>query len=160
MRPTVSKWWVAASSLLLALAWGCNSGSDAGPEDSGTAAPRGPTITIQGYAFSPAELTVDAGTTIAIVNRDSMAHTVTSEAKDDDFVAGAVSGVSFDTGPLQPAADPGGGGGPYGGGYVRGAASGPSITIPASTPSGTVIPYFCNTHKSAMATPNGHITVR
>lgn len=160
MRSTVSKSWVAAASLLLALAWGCNSGTDAGPSDSGTATNGGaPTITIQGYAFSPAELTVDAGTTIAIVNRDSMAHTVTSEAQDNDFVPGEVNGVSFDTGPVQPTQDPGGGGGPYGG-YVRGATAGASITIPASAQSGTVIPYFCSTHTSTMATPNGHITVR
>lgn len=159
MRSTVSKFLVAASSLLLALAWGCNSGSDGSPVgDSGTPGPTGPMIVIQGYAFSPAELTVDAGTTIAIVNRDSMAHTVTSETQDNDFVAGAVNGVSFDTGPVQPTSDPGGGGGGYG--YLRGATAGVSITIPASAPSGTVIPFFCSTHTSSMATPNGHITVR
>jgi plastocyanin len=152
----VLKLWVLAASLLLALAVGCNSGTDTGPNDSGTPAPSGPTIVIEGYAFSPAELTVDAGTTIAIVNRDSMTHTVTSEAADDAFVPGAVSGVSFDTGPVQPTTDTGDG--PYD--YVRGATAGASITIPASAPSGTVIPYFCTTHTNTMATPNGHITVR
>jgi plastocyanin len=151
MRTTAVLCLVGFTSLFLA----CNSGADGpGPADSGTGT-NGPTITIQGYAFSPLELTVDAGTTIRVVNLDSMAHTVTSEASDNAFVAGAVAGVSFDTGQVNPGSDPGGG---YG--YVRGATGSASITIPASAPSGTVVPYFCVNHAGTMVTPNGHITVR
>ena len=137
-----------AGGLLVAL--GC--GSDSSNQ------PTGPTISIQNLAFSPADMSVAAGTTIAIVNNDSMAHTVTSEAADNDFTPGAVAGVSFDSG--QVAAG-GGGGTPTPsnpGPYVEAATA--SITIPSSAPSGTVIPYFCQNHKGAMATPNGHITVK
>jgi plastocyanin len=136
-----------ASGLLVAL--GC--GSD-------NSKPSGPTISIQNLTFSPADMSVAAGTTITIVNNDSMAHTVTSEAADNDFTPGAVAGVSFDSGLIAP----GGGGNPSPppnpGPYVEAATA--SITIPTSAPSGTVIPYFCQNHKGAMATPNGHITVR
>jgi len=152
MRTTVSLCLVGLTSLFLA----CNSDPGTpGPADSGTVGTSGPTITIQGYAFSPLELTVDAGTTIRVVNLDSMAHTVTSEASDNAFVPGAVAGVSFDTGQVNPGTDTGGG---YG--YVRGATGSATFTIPASAPSGTVVPYFCVNHGGTMVTPNGHITIR
>jgi plastocyanin len=141
----------------------CDGGSDSGsPPDSGSSTPSGPKITIQGQSFSPASLTVDAGTTITIVNLDTEAHTVTSEAADNDFTPGAVSGVSFDTG--QIAASSGGSNPPPygGGGYLRSSAASSTvtITIPGDAPSGTVIPYFCQNHTNMMATPNGHISVR
>jgi len=49
-------------------------------------------IAIQGFAFSPASLQVDAGTTVTWTNNDNVAHTVTA----DDG--------SFDSGPIQPGA--------------------------------------------------------
>jgi plastocyanin len=95
-------------------------------------------LQISGFAFSPAGLTIDAGTTLLVLNDDGAPHTVTSEASDNAFVPGSVSGVSFDTGTIA----------------AHGTAQ---ITIPSTAGSGTVIPFFCNVHKSSMG--NGHITV-
>lgn len=147
---------------------GCSSSSTSTPPpDSGTpfdsgsplpdsGSPAGAFIVITNLAYSPVELTVDAGTLIGITNNDGMEHTVTSEAADNAFTPSAVGGVSFDV--TVPAATSGGGG-PYGGG--GGASPGTaSFTIPASAASGTVIPFYCNIHKGTMATPNGHITIR
>jgi plastocyanin len=148
---------------LVGLVTGCGSGSSSNnpqnPNTPGT--PTGPSISIQNMSFSPVDLTVDAGTVIAIFNHDTMAHTVTSEASDNAFTPGSPDGgVAFDTGQV-----PGGTTNPPpynpGGGYlVSGVTGGFSITIPASTPSGTVIPYYCQNHTGTMTTPNGHITVR
>ncbi len=44
-----------------------------------TAAPGGSQVTIQNFAFSPAELTVPVGTTVTWTNSDSTNHTVTSD---------------------------------------------------------------------------------
>ena len=44
-----------------------------------TAAPGGSQVTIQSFAFSPAELTVPVGTTVTWTNSDSTNHTVTSD---------------------------------------------------------------------------------
>jgi plastocyanin len=50
---------------------------------SGAAAPAAPvggnTVAISGFAFSPAALTVKAGTTVTWTNKDADAHTVTSQ---------------------------------------------------------------------------------
>ena len=58
-----------------------------GSEPAGAAA-----ITIQDFAFAPADLSVAAGTTITITNNDSIIHTVTAEDR------------SFDTGIIDPGA--------------------------------------------------------
>lgn len=51
-------------------------------------------ITIQGEAFSPATINVAAGTTVIWMNRDPVAHTVTSDT--DVFASGTLSqGDSF-----------------------------------------------------------------
>jgi plastocyanin len=121
---------------VLAIAIACGSDSSSNPPP-----PSGPQIAVSGFSFSPADMTVDAGTTITVKNNDSAAHTVTSEASDGAFTPAGVGGVTFDTGQVT------------GGGSA-------TITIPASATSGTVIPYYCANHKSMMATPNGHITVR
>jgi hypothetical protein len=71
------------------------------------------------------------------MNMDPFAHTVTSEAHEGDFVAGAVNGVAFDTGAFTGTM---------------------TITIPTTAPVGTVIPYFCNIHKAAMAN-RGVVTI-
>jgi plastocyanin len=60
------------------------------PGTSGGPASSGSTITIQNFSFSPATLRVAPGTHVSIVNKDNVAHTVTS-----------TSGV-FDTGDVQP----------------------------------------------------------
>lgn len=95
-------------------------------------------ITISNLAFIPLDLHVPAGQTVTIINRDAMAHSVTSEATPDTFTHGSVGGVSFDTGPFTG---------------VR------SFTVPANAASGTVIPFFCTVHTGTMATPNGAITI-
>src|SRR5512142_75600 len=60
-------------------------------------------ITIQNLTFIPLDLHVPAGQTVTVVNRDSMAHSVTSEASPGAFTHGSVGGVSFDTGPFTGA---------------------------------------------------------
>jgi plastocyanin len=109
---------------------------DAGTPDAGTA-----TLSISGFAFSPADFTVDPGTVITVSNNDSTAHTVTSEASDSSFTPGAVGGVQFDTG-------------------IIAAGGSAEITIPSDAPSGTVIPYYCSIHTTQMSPANGHITIR
>ena len=50
------------------------------PSGAGAAAPvAGNGVAIQGFAFAPAALTVPVGTTVTWTNRDSDAHTVTSD---------------------------------------------------------------------------------
>jgi plastocyanin len=110
-----------------------------GGTSSSTTSSSGFTITISNLAFSPLDLAVPPGATVTVVNRDSMAHTVTSESAPNAFVPGAVAGVSFDTGAFTGTK---------------------TFTIPTSAPDGTVVPYFCSIHRSTMATPNGQITVR
>ena len=87
----------AAAVLLLATA--CADGNDEpaatspGPATSASS-PASPTadtktITMEDFAFSPANPEVRAGETITVVNKDSAAHTVT-----------AVEGDAFDTGSI------------------------------------------------------------
>lgn len=124
-------------------------GPDAGSTDSGGTADTGPAedtaasglvVTIKAFAYDPDNLTVPAGSTVAVKNLDTAAHTVTSEAKVGDFTPGGQAGVTFDTGSI-----------------AAGAAG--SFTIPASAPSGTVIPYYCTIHKAGMKN-TGLITVK
>ena len=111
---------------------GTSSGYGGGP------APSGFVITISNLAFSPLDLHVPPGQTVTVVNRDSMGHSVTSEASPGAFTPGSASGVSFDTGVFTGTR---------------------SFTIPANAPSGAVVPYFCSSHKATMATPTGTITI-
>jgi plastocyanin len=53
---------------------GGGSGSSGGAVQSGTAK-----VTIQGFAFKPATLTVTAGTKVTFTNEDSVTHTTTSQ---------------------------------------------------------------------------------
>jgi plastocyanin len=113
---------------------------DSGTPDSGTPDGGGPfVLTISGFSFSPADFTVDAGTTIEVHNTSGTSHTVTSEATDNAFTHAGVNGVTFDVS--------------IGGGGTA------TFTIPANAPTGTVVPYYCAIHTSAMSTPNGHITI-
>ena len=56
-------------------------------------------VTISGYAFSPAVITVKAGTKVTWTNKDSVAHTVTSDsdapAKVDSGLFGKDKSFSF-----------------------------------------------------------------
>jgi len=104
-----------------------------------TATASAPQIAIQNFQYVPANVIVHPGTTITVHNLDTVAHTLTSEAATGNFTAGAVAGVSFDTGLLAP----------------NGTAT---FTIPANAPVGTVIPFFCMVHTTMMG--QGQITVQ
>jgi plastocyanin len=93
-------------------------------------------INISGSQISPATLSVKAGATVMVVNKDPDEHSLTSTAVDGSFTPGAVNGISFDTGPFHGSA---------------------SFTVPASAPVGTVLPYFCTVQGSMMGT--GTITI-
>ncbi len=120
---------------VLASCGGSSSGGGGGTVNNG--AP-GFYITIQGLAYSPAQLSVPPGATVTVVNMDSMPHSVTSESAPSSFTLGAVNGVQFDSGAHT---------GQF------------TFTIPANAPEGTVIPYFCTVHKGGMATPNASIKI-
>jgi plastocyanin len=103
--------------------------TDGGTADGGTTAATF-TMTIQGMAFSPENLTVAPGATVQVTNKDgSTPHSVTSESTAGTYVPGSVAGVSFDTGIFTGSR---------------------SFTIPSSAPVGTVIPFFCRVHGPAM----------
>lgn len=77
-----------------------------GPAATGAAgtAATGDTVTIKGFAYAPASLTVKKGTTVTFVNMDSALHTVTSGtggAKDGKFNesidGGGAAKITFDT---------------------------------------------------------------
>jgi plastocyanin len=102
----------------------------------GAQTPAGPTITISSYAYSPSNLSVKAGTTVTVVNQDSVAHTLTSQSTASSYQPGAVNGVQFDTGSFTGTT---------------------TFTIPAAAPTGTVIPYYCTVHGRMMGT--GQITI-
>jgi plastocyanin len=84
---------VAVALVLVSLLGACSGGDDAEGDDA--AAPGGETVTIQGIAYSPAELEVEAGTTITWTNEDDVLHTVTSGRQGEQ----GVPGVSDDTDP-------------------------------------------------------------
>ncbi len=111
------------------------SGSPTSP--SGAAAD----VTIQDFVFSPATVTIKAGTTVRWTNNGPSGHTTTSD-----------NGV-WGSGTLAP---PGGGGG--GGGYSRGSLSSVRLST-ASAAGGTfqftfmqagTYPYHCAIHPPAM----------
>ncbi len=117
----------------------CWTAAGCGGSSSSNNLPAGFYISISNMAFSPLNLAVPPGATVTVLNRDSMAHTVTSEATSGAYTPGSVGGVSFDTGSFTGQA---------------------SFTVPPTAAEGTVIPYYCKVHTSTMATPNGTITVQ
>jgi plastocyanin len=100
---------ILAVTILVSLA-ACGNGeasdsAGAGGDASGGGGEAGATVQLTGFAFSPAELTVTAGTTVTFVNNDGAAHTVTEgtdgtaaeNARFDEQVAdGAEVTVTFD----------------------------------------------------------------
>jgi len=132
----------AVSSGLLA----CSSSTAHGANSStggatGTdAAGSGPyTITIRLFAYDPPNIDVPAGETLWVVNNDVEPHSVTSESKMGDYTLGAVNGIQFDTGNIDAMANS-------------------KITLPATAPPGTVVPYYCSVHKAQM--PQGTVTIQ
>ena len=68
----------------------CSSGSGATSKTTATSTSSGNTVTLANFAFSPATLNIQVGTTVSWTNNDSTTHTVTSD-----------SGI-FDSGNLAP----------------------------------------------------------
>jgi plastocyanin len=81
---------VALAVLAVAVA-ACGDGTDTAPVDEST----GPSIgvTIEGFAFVPAEVTVNVGDTVRWTNLDRARHTTTAE---DGTWDGSVSTTPFD----------------------------------------------------------------
>jgi len=73
------------------------------PTPTGTPTPTAPpaqtaSVTIQNYAFVPAQLTVERGTRVTWTNRDSLAHTVTGSGLDSPSLGqGQTFGYTFNT---------------------------------------------------------------
>jgi plastocyanin len=91
---------LTAISLLALAAVGCAEDSANQYEKAGTTATDGgsPTaeavkpieIVIDNFTFSPAELTIAAGTKVTWVNHDDVPHTATSTAKPRSFASGTL----------------------------------------------------------------------
>ena len=95
-------------------------------------------VTIQDFSFSPASLTIAAGTTVRWTNNGPSSHTTTSDAG------------AWSSGTLSP---PSGGGG-YGGGGSAGATFDFKFTQPGN------YPYHCSLHPPSMyPTFTGMVTV-
>ncbi len=83
---------VMLAMILAVLSAACTAPSGQ-PAPTGTPAATGENVQIQNFAFSPATLTVKAGTTVTWTNNDGTQHTVTPDA-------GAPAG--FGSGGLSP----------------------------------------------------------
>lgn len=71
---------------ILIISNSCNKSSydtagSSNPYGTGDSTPGANEVFIQGMAFTPSTITVTAGTTITWTNKDSYAHTVTSDSK-------------------------------------------------------------------------------
>lgn len=93
---------VIAAITLAACATSAGSGASIAPAASagGSAA----TVTIKGFAFSPATVTIAKGKTVTFVNNDSTAHTISSGASrakdgkfDTELSGGTETTITFDT---------------------------------------------------------------
>ena len=133
---------IAALGASAALLTACGGGS----KNSTTGGSTGPpgyylSITGSGAGASFAPVAAPAGATVTLVNADTVAHDIVSEAAAGAFTPGSPAGVAFpfDTGPFTG---------------VK------TLMLPAGLADGTVLPYYCSIHKGAEATPNGAITVR
>jgi len=96
-------------------------------------------VTIMSFMYMPDQFTVAPGGTVTVHNNDSVPHSLTSESAAGNYTLGAVAGVTFDTGIIP-------------------AGASASFTIPATAPSGTMIPFFCKVHTNTMQ--QGMITVQ
>ncbi len=83
----------------------------------------GQLITIVNYQYIPQRLEVVAGSSVLIRNEDPFPHTLTSESAPGAYTPGAVNGVSFDSDVIPK-------------------SSTRTISIPATAPVGTVVPYY------------------
>ena len=93
IRSTLSAALIASALLLAACgSSGGSSGSSSSDKTTTTkvAATKTDKVSIKGFAFSPATISVKAGSTITVTNNDSTAHTFTAD------------NGSFDTGKISP----------------------------------------------------------
>ena len=81
---------VAVALVLGSLLGSCSGGDD--PDGGAEAVATGETVTIEGIAYSPAELKVPAGTTVTWTNDDDVLHTVTSGRQAEQGVPGVSDG--------------------------------------------------------------------
>ena len=88
-----------ATISLLVVGGGC--GSDDGMAEGGVTGSDGEAVVIADFAYTPVELTVDAGTTVSFRNRDSTAHTATADA--GTFDTGTIEGGESGTLTLKQA---------------------------------------------------------
>ncbi|WP_262504929.1 cupredoxin domain-containing protein [Streptomyces sp. TRM68367] len=101
----------AASVLLLATACAGGDNEPATTSPSPTSSPTSPStapadtgsITMENFAFSPANPEVRPGEKITVVNKDSAAHTVTA-TEDDAFDTGSIAGGKSGTFTAPPKA--------------------------------------------------------
>jgi plastocyanin len=114
---------VLATGLLLS---GCSPASS--PE---TKSGSGNAVTIQGIAFAPSKLTVNAGTTVTWPNKDNVMHTVTSGRPGKDPIPGVSKGTK-----AQPS------------GVFDHSMSPSGATFTFSFKKTGTYPYFCKIHSS------------
>jgi plastocyanin len=96
--------WVVLIATLSAvvLIAGCTSSSQppVTPAGTQTQVPGGSTVTIQNFAFSPAEITVPKGTTVTWVNEDSVNHQIADDTgtvfTSESLPKGATYSFTFD----------------------------------------------------------------
>jgi plastocyanin len=109
-----------------AATFACSGSTPTTPNSGGQMLPSGTVgVTIQDFTFSPASLTITAGTTVRWINNGPSAHTTVSDM-----------GL-WTSGVLSP---PGSGGGPYGGGGSAGATFDFTFMQPGT------FPYHCALH--------------
>jgi plastocyanin len=82
---------------ILSIVNSCSKSTDNNTPDPGTGRPGTNEVWIKGMAFTPATITVKAGTTIKWTNKDAAAHTVTSDPGDSEsFESGSMgNGAEF-----------------------------------------------------------------
>jgi plastocyanin len=97
-------------------------------------------ITIQNFAFTPANLDVPAGATITVANMDGFPHTVTSNAIGDttSYNHNNTTGPTFDVS--------------LGSGVTK------TFTVTGGA-AGDIVPYFCNVHQGGMNPTHPTITL-
>jgi amicyanin len=71
------------------------SGSSSSSGGTGLPQPSSYDIQIKNFAFTPATLTIKAGDTVTWTNKDSMAHTVTSDSGSELDSSSLVQGASY-----------------------------------------------------------------
>ena len=81
--------------VILAAASGCTAYQQGGGQQETPAADEN-AVNIQGFAFSPAEITIKKGSTVTWTQKDSVPHTVTTISGPEGFDSGPLSsGQSF-----------------------------------------------------------------